>query len=146
MTLKTILVAHDFSDSADRALAFAAELAKQTECALHLVYVLPDIYHGNSDLSLALPAAIEGQGERYMRFLEQELERIAKPIVGADVPVTAHVVHGEPSECIQELARELHGDAVCIGATGKRAAQRLMLGSVAQRTLRMSHVPVITVP
>lgn len=145
MTIRKILVAHDFSDSANRALSFASQIASQSGAKLELVYVHPDIYDGRGDPSLTLPSALPGQAERYLRFLEEELIRVAKG-AGAPEDVRCHVLRGDPIKRLEGLAEEVGADAICVGATGKGAVERVLLGSVSQLVLRSSSVPVLIVP
>lgn len=147
MTLSKILVAHDFSDPADRALRFAAELGRQVGAKLLAVYVHPDAYDGRGDPSLTLPEALPGQGERYLRFLEEELRQSAAKVVGSQGgEIECHVLRGDPVKRIESAAEELGADVLCVGATGKGAVQRVLLGSVSQLLLRSSPVPVLVVP
>jgi len=146
MQLKKILVAHDFSEPADRALAFAASLAKQVGATLDVVHVHPDVYNGHSDPAVGTPWPTPEQEERYLRFLEQELQRAVQAVLGeSGLLVTPHIVRGEPGKRIEALAGEVGAHVICIGSTGKGAVQRVLLGSVSQRIVRTSHVPVLTV-
>jgi len=147
MTIRKILVAHDFSEAADRALRFAATLAKDVGATVEIGQVYPDIYDGRGDASLTLPAVLPGQSDRYLRFLDDELKRVARTVLGEDgASIPCHVTRGDPVKRLEELARELGADVVCVGATGKGAVQRVMLGSVSQLVLRSSPVPVLVVP
>lgn len=143
--MRKILVAHDFSSASRRALAFAAELARDTGAQLALAYVHPDVYQGRGDPSLTLPAALPGQGERFMRFLEEELRRVAASVCGEQV-VEVHLRRGDPEKQIEAIASECGADLICVGATGKGAVQRVLLGSVSQYVLRTARVPVLLVP
>ncbi len=144
MLPKKILAAHDFSRPADRALSFAAELAKGLNASLDLVHVHPDVYDGHSDPTLGLPWPMPDQLERYLRFLDAELERVAIGVVGGEIPIQRHVLRGEPVKRIVALAHELGADILCIGSTGKGAVERMLLGSISQRVLRASPVSVLT--
>lgn len=146
MELGKILVAHDFSQPADRALAFAADLAARVGATVHLVHVHPDVYDGHSDAALGTPWPNQEQEQRYVRFLEQELLRVISTVLGeATTGVVRHVVRGEPVKRIEAIASELGADLVCLGSTGKGAVERALLGSVSQRIVRTSPVPVLTV-
>ena len=147
MTVRKILVAYDFSDPANRALSFAAELAKATGAKLTVAYVHPDIYEGDEEPSLTLPSALPGQGERYLRFLDEELKRAAKSVIGdAAAEPETQALRGNPVEQMKRLAQEIGADVICVGATGKGAVQRVLLGSVSQHLLRTSPVAVLIVP
>ena len=144
MLPKKILVAHDFSGPANRALAFAADLADRVGATLEVMHVHPDVYDGHSDPTLGLPWPAPEQLDRYLRFLDTELDRAVRGVLG-DQAVKRHIVRGEPAKRIASMAHELGADVVCLGSTGKGAVERMLLGSVSQRVLRASHTPVLTV-
>lgn len=146
MTFRKILLAYDFSDPANRALLFAAQLATQLGSELHLIHVQVDIYDGRSEPAAGIPWASQDQTDRYMRFLHGELHNAARTVVPelAD-KLTYHVLRGDPVKRMEALAEELGADLICIGSTGKGAVQRMLLGSVAQALLRTSTVPVLSV-
>ena len=146
MQLSKILVAHDFSEPADRALVFALSLARRLGATLEVVHVHPDVYDGHSDPALGTPWPTPEQEQRYLRFLEQELARVVGLVLGADGEgIGRHVVRGNPVKRIEALADQLGASAICIGSTGKGAVQRLLLGSVSQSIVRTSRLPVLTV-
>lgn len=146
MKLSKILVAHDFSQPADRALQFAATLADRLGAELHVVHVHPDVYDGHSEAALGTPWPQHDQEERYLRFLDQEVERAITSVLGdGAAKVTRHIVRGDPVKRIESLAGEIGADALCLGSTGKGAVDRVLLGSVSQRVVRSSPVPVLTV-
>jgi len=147
VTISKILVAHDFSEPSNRALRFASTLAKELGAQLELVHVLPDAYDGRGELELAVPPTMPGQGERYMKFLQAELERagqLALPELSGTLP--CHALRGDPVKRIEALASEIGADLVCLGATGKGAVARVLLGSISQLVLRTSTSPVLIVP
>jgi len=146
MTFRKILLAYDFSDPANRALSFAAQLATQLGSELHLVNVQVDIDDGSSASEVGIPRPSQDQTERYMRFLHGELHNAARTVVHElSDKLTYHVLRGDPVRRIEALAEELGADVICIGSTGKGAVQRMLLGSVAQALLRSSKVPVLSV-
>jgi nucleotide-binding universal stress UspA family protein len=147
MTVKKILVAHDFSTPSNRALSFAADLSKQIGAELEIMHVHPDVYDGHSDPALGLPWPTSAQEERYLRFLDTELERIALTVLGApdDTAASRHVVRGDPVKRIVQHAQDVKADVICLGSTGKGAVERVLLGSVSQSVVRASPIPVITV-
>jgi len=147
VTVRRILVAHDFSEPSNRALRFAATLARDVSAQIELVHVMPDLDDGRGELTLAVPPTMPGQGERYMRFLQEELERAvqqALPELAGKLP--CHALRGDPVTRIEALAKEIGADIVCLGATGKGAVARVLLGSISQLVLRTSTLPVLIVP
>lgn len=148
MHLSKILVAHDFSEPAGRALAQAYQLACRVGATLEIVHIHPDVYDGHSNPSLGTPWPTPEQEQRYLRFLEQELGRVIAEALGDQVDgstITRHVVRGDPVKRIEALAEELGASLIAIGSTGKGAVERILLGSVSQRIVRTSRIPVLTV-
>jgi nucleotide-binding universal stress UspA family protein len=145
MPIRNILAAFDFSEPATRAVLWAADLARTQKAELHVVHVHPDLYDGRGQAELGLPWPSEGQEERYMRFLDQEVRRAVQGAVGPEAALSVHVVRGDPVKRTIGIAQEVHADLICTGATGKGAAQRMLLGSVSERLLRSAHLPVLIV-
>jgi nucleotide-binding universal stress UspA family protein len=146
MHIRKILVAHDFSEPASRALATAAQLAMQVQAELEVVHVHPDVYNGHGDAALGTPWPTPDQEQRYLRFLEQELERVVVEALGERAAaVKRHIVRGDPVRQLEQLADAIDADVVCVGSTGKGAVQRVLLGSVSQRIVRTSKRRVLTV-
>jgi nucleotide-binding universal stress UspA family protein len=146
MKIAKILVAHDLSAPAERALRFAAALADKLHATLDVVHVHPDVYDGHGEPALGTPWPTHDQEERYLRFLDQELERaVVSALAARAAGVTRHIVRGDPVKRIEALATEIGASAICVGSTGKGAVERVLLGTVSQRIVRTSPVPVLTV-
>jgi nucleotide-binding universal stress UspA family protein len=147
MQMSKVLVAHDFSEPARRALSFAHQLACRVGATVEVVHVHPDVYDGHSDAALGTPWPTPEQEARYLRFLEQELARAVGEVLGEEVAARTprHVVRGQPVKRIEALAEELGADLLCIGSTGKGAVHRVLLGSVSQSIVRNSRIAVLTV-
>jgi nucleotide-binding universal stress UspA family protein len=60
--------------------------------------------------------------------------------------VAACVVTGDPRDVIVETVARLHADLIVMGTHGRHGLSRALLGSVAERIVRTSPVPVLTVP
>lgn len=144
MQMETVLTTFDFSEPAGRAMRWAHELARDLHARLAVVHVHPDIYDGKSEVELGLPWPSQGQEERYLRFLEQEVRTVAHSLLNAD-DFDVHIVRGDPVKRVLALADQLHAGMICVGATGKKAVERVFLGSVSENLLRASHVPVLVV-
>jgi nucleotide-binding universal stress UspA family protein len=64
----------------------------------------------------------------------------------ARLPGARRVVRvGSPWEQILEAAREIGADLVVVGTHGRRGVSHVIMGSVAERVVRLSHLPVLTV-
>ncbi len=146
MTLfRTILLAHDFSPPAQAALGYACELAALTGARLHLV-------HSVVEPVTAFPASVGGivpvasYGEDLMAATsaaEASLAEIARTL---EMECEWHAVPGTPATAICEMATKLGADLIVMGTHGRTGIAHMLLGSVAERTLRHAPCPVLAVP
>jgi nucleotide-binding universal stress UspA family protein len=144
---KKLLVPHDFSPCAERALGTALELAKVHGSELALVHI--------SDLPANLPLDTlvtppGGAGplrvdEYTTRGARQRLDAIAEPLRRAGFVVTTLAVTGDVAEQILALATEVGADAVIVGTHGRQGLSHFWLGSVAEKVVRSAPVPVVCV-
>jgi nucleotide-binding universal stress UspA family protein len=139
---KHILVPVDFGESSDEALALGIDLAKKFGAALTILhaYEIPAYaYDGASYVSAAeLLAPIESMAKKK---LQSTLETVQKRVPEAKGYVRA----GPAAAEILTAVDEVHADLVVIGSHGRRGVSRLLLGSVAEKVVRLSPVPVLTV-
>lgn len=139
--LKTrrIVVPTDFGDAAKRAADIAADLAERSRGCVNLVHVwgVPPSY------AEALSWPYEELESSARKALDEEAARIRESHAG--VEVTVSLAMGEPWEVLSHCITEKDVDLVVIGTHGRKGLPRLWLGSVAERVVRASPVPVLTV-
>jgi universal stress protein A len=139
---RRILVPHDFSEHASRALRLAAELAREHRGRLVVLHVIAP-YHPVTGLPEEGMAMIPEEnvlaGER--RRLEALVARIidGRPRVRVD----CRVVIGDPFHRITDAAR--HVDAIVMATAGRTGLAHLLIGRVAEKIVRHAPVPVLTV-
>jgi nucleotide-binding universal stress UspA family protein len=143
---KTILAATDGSPTGDRAVAFAAMLAREHSSAL-LLFTAVD-----RAAAIAACASPYGSfnGEEVVHGLDDAasivLERAARFAADAGVPYSKLQYSGAPAEAIVASAEQCRADAIVVGTQGKRGLERFFVGSTAAEVLRHSGVPVFVVP
>jgi nucleotide-binding universal stress UspA family protein len=136
-----ILVPTDGSAGVERAIEQAAELAVVHGAEVHSVYVL----NTANFASLPMETSWEGVSDMLREDGEEALERVRNIVRGYDVPVRTHLIEGSPSREIVDFAVEEGCDLIVMGTHGRGGIDRLLLGSVAERVVRGSPVPVLTV-
>lgn len=139
---QTLLVAHDFSLSSNRALGHAVEVASRTGATLHLMYV-----DRTAEGVLFEGGKAPSDDELQDRF-EERCRTSLDPydLSPTDGRVTCHAVRGvSPAPLLVEKAEEIEADLIVTGTEGRRGAQRLIVGSVAEEVLRTAPCPVLTV-
>jgi nucleotide-binding universal stress UspA family protein len=137
-----ILAATDFSETAERANDFARELSRTFQAQLHLLHVIVilDDPHIEENLRHRLEELVASGDEARRR----DLENGANDQPGFEV--TPHMVRGlAPAEVIVETASNLGCELIVMGTHGRKGLSHLLLGSVAERVVRTSKVPVLTV-
>ena len=137
---RNILAATDFSETAERAAALAGILALRFSADLSLLHVVvldeySNLDEGGRDQLEQLQATSE----------ERRRELLEKSSGNHDVSVTPILVRGiDPDEVIVETASDLGCDLIVMGTHGRRGLSHLFLGSVAERVVRTSPAPVLT--
>jgi len=136
---ETVLVPTDGSDAAthaaDHLLAFAAAL----DATVHVLSVVDD-----SALGPDVRSTIAG--EESEQAANEAVETVASAAETHGLTdVVRHVEHGRPAEAILDCIETNDVHAVGMGTTGRRGTDRILLGSVAEKTVRSAPVPVMTV-
>lgn len=147
MNWKNILVPHDFSSGAARAQALAGDLALTLGGRVVLLHVTP-LPPGMLPTTLIQPGEGPAQitvAEYTTRAAAEQLEKWAIPLRERDVPVETSALLGGIAETILEEAKRRASDVIVMGTHGRRGLAHLLIGSVAEKLVRQSPVPVITV-
>ena len=139
---RRILCPVDFSEVSEAALRFAgrlAECAKAEIVALNAHYFEAPAYFTESRI-----AELTREFHETRHEAELAVAQFAQRILPG-VAVRVVVEEGAPEEAIARAARDEGADVVVMGTHGRSGVSRLMLGSVAERVLRSSTIPVLTV-
>ncbi|WP_265108997.1 universal stress protein [Halosolutus halophilus] len=133
----TVVVATDGSESVKRAVDVAFDLADRFDAEVHALSVVDasEVDASPQQLREELRTALETTADAALATVEER----------ADREVTTAVRDGRPAAEICEYAREVDADLIVTGTRGRHGENRLLLGSVAERIVRTSPVPVLTV-
>jgi len=145
MQIKTILVATDFSNDAEAAVETGIELAKAFGAKLELFHAyhveIPPIYAGFGG-DFTRPEDILGP---IREGAEATMDRLVEDVAAKGVPVQGRIAMDHASRAILEEAERVLADLIVIGTRGLTGLEHLVLGSTAERVLRLAHCPVMTV-
>lgn len=142
--LHRFVVPLDGSDFAAQALPVATELAKRTHRPVHLVRVATEPVPVTAAFGSAVAsAAVHDAALATERIAAGEMEQISKLTQTSGVPVTWNVDAGDPFERITSAAHP--GDVIVIASHGRSGMRRWMLGSVAEKLIRLAEAPVLIV-
>ena len=142
--MKKILVATDFSPIATAALRFAAKLAKQMHAELIALYA--DRFEPPAEFTTHQVAAVAGTLSASQQRAADELERCVAQNVAADVQTHAVVLEAPPVTAVVSYAKQNGVDLIVVGTHARKGLDRFLLGSVAEKIIANSPVPVIVVP
>src|SRR6266567_312211 len=141
MMFQRILVPLDGSSRAERALAVAARVARVSGGSIHLLQVVsPPIDYGGG-LAQA-PLLTEQVIETELSVSSSYLDRVAKARELTGIETTTGVLFGLPAQAILVEAESQSVDLIIICSHGRTGFTRWVLGSVAQKVVRQSPVPV----
>jgi nucleotide-binding universal stress UspA family protein len=139
---RRILVPHDFSDHATAALRVAADLASAHHGKLTVLHVLAPFYTGPGFPPAAEIASLSSA--ELVADLQTDLERrVATVLRGRTRGVTCRAVAGDPAAAIVKVARD--HDSIVMATLGRTGMRRMLVGSVAEKVVRLSPVPVLTI-
>ena len=139
---KKILVPVDFSVGSERAVEKAAELAHAMDASVELmhVYQLPVFALPDSSITVS-PTYIADLTTRAQRALEKH-----RDVLAADgIDASTKLVEGLPAQAIVDHASEISAEMIVMGTHGHSGFKRFLLGSTAERVVRMATVPVLSV-
>lgn len=144
IALKHVLVATDFSEPSEVALTYGRHFARMFGATLHVMHVVENVMarFAADAYPVLLPdlqKEVEDAGEkRLMAALTPDdlTELHAVPVVRTSAA---------PAAAIVEYAKEAGVDLIIMGTHGRGAMAKLLMGSVAERVVRMAGCPVLTV-
>ncbi|MFB6133996.1 MAG: universal stress protein [Halanaeroarchaeum sp.] len=135
--IDTVVIATDGSESVERAVAVALDLADRFDASVHALSVVDEseVASAPEEVRERLREALESHGESAVADVKSE----------ADRSVLTAVREGRPPAEISAYAREVDADVVATGTRGRHGENRFLIGSVAERVVRTCPVPVLTV-
>jgi nucleotide-binding universal stress UspA family protein len=137
LTRKNLLLATDGSPSCEAAVDRAIEIAKEQSANLTAVSV---VYTNDEYLALA-PGIVED----LISKAKEKLATINQKGKEAGVEINTVIKEGEAYEAITTLAQNSNVDLIVMGSHGKKRLQRLLMGSVTERTIGYAACPVLVV-
>jgi nucleotide-binding universal stress UspA family protein len=139
--IRNILCAIDHSPSSRQAFGYAIALAKWQSARLSLLEVIEDA----PPPGVSRAPKSDRVPNETRRALERDLRRVLAARRASDVKVEILMRKGKVVQEILAQANASRSDLVVIGTHGRGGVQRLVLGSVAEKVLRLATCPVLTV-
>lgn len=139
---KRILCPVDFSQFTHEIVNYAVDLAKKYGAELHVMHVVPNMTYFTPYESFLTPenlVAVE-------RNIQDEVERDFKKLLkGQSVPAKTVIRTGAPFVEIIDYAKTESIDLIVMGTHGRGAIEHILIGNVAEKVVRKSPCPVMTI-
>jgi nucleotide-binding universal stress UspA family protein len=147
-TTRKLLVAIDHSEASRAALDYAVELSQELGASIVALHVWEQLGSGGESIKVRDPSGdtrpladlARENAERDLR----EFLRAANPPPGLEIE--QRVLAGAPAAQILEEVKRGGYDLVVLGTHGRTGVRHALIGSVAEKVVRLSTRPVLTVP
>ena len=135
-----ILVTTDGSESSEKAIEFASKLAKSCNLGMVIAHVIPSIYGTKEDILILIKEEIGNPEKAGRKYLAKGKEIASKYGVEAEVKL----LKGDIIDVILKEAEKGY-DFLVVGYHGRRKINELLMGSIANKILKLSKIPVLIV-
>jgi nucleotide-binding universal stress UspA family protein len=139
--IKKILIATDGSEYTKSAVDYGIDLAKNTEAKLYTVYIIDTAAFA----SIPMDAAWESMYELLKQEGDEATRYVAERAENEGLSIERQTIEGHPAEEIIKFAEKNSINLIVMGTLGKSGLDRFLLGSVAEKVVRNSKIPVLVV-
>lgn len=151
--MKKILIALDYNPTAQRIAEAGYELAKSMNAQIILMHVVADYtYYSSLDYSPIMGfdqfsslGAVQIDSAMELEKAANEYLEKSKTHLG-DTSIKTLVKDGDTGDAILEAAENLHVDLIVLGSHSRRGLDKILMGSVAEKVLRHSKIPLFIIP
>lgn len=140
-SIQKIIIPTDGSDYSVRAAEYGIGIAKMLGAQVTVVYVIDEVVLDQIAKITERDSAereLKEDGQRYVNYVTSVAEK-------QGVKASSLLAKGRPFEQIVHLARGLNIDLIVMGTYGRRGAERILIGSVAERVIEYASCPVLVI-
>ncbi len=143
MEIKRILFPTDFSEGSAHAIPFVADLTKHYGAKLYVIHVIYDVARATG---WYVPhVSMDEMYRDIEKNASKELEQCCLEELRGYKEIEYKILKGVPHEEILKFAEENNISMIVIGSHSRKGLDRVIFGSTAERVVRNSHCPVLTV-
>ncbi len=142
--IKKILCPTDFSEASQEAVKAANDLAEKFSAELILLHVVSPVPVPSSTTPPSGFNVAMYQDE-LKKSAENAIKDMADKYVSKEVHYSGKIIHGSPAERITKTAEEENCGMIVIATHGLTGIKHLVFGSVAEKVVRTSNVPVLSI-
>jgi nucleotide-binding universal stress UspA family protein len=151
--MKKVLIALDYNSTAQKVAEEGYALAKSINAQITLLHVISDAAYYSSDIYSPLmgydsftdikfieTASVEELREAALDYLDKSKQHLN------DTTIQTIVKEGDFGEQILETATGINADIIVMGTHSRRGLEKILVGSVAEKVLRQSKIPLFIIP
>ncbi|HMK61607.1 MAG TPA: universal stress protein [Dissulfurispiraceae bacterium] len=143
MIIKNILFPTDFSEGAAHALSYAVDLAKTYKAKLYIAHVIQDI---DVSSNLHIPhQSVDVLFNEFSTSAKKGLDKLCVSVQEECKGIETFTLRGIPYEEILKFAPSKNIDLIVMATHGRKGLDRVLFGSTAERVVRNSSCPVLTI-
>ena len=148
MGIQRIMIPVDYSENSKAALNYGADLAKSFGASLDIIHVWDRPTYLTDAVMVSRPGeAHKPIGELIRENAQHDMnEFLAQVNLPSGVPVSSRLLAGEPASALLAEMKKGEHDLVVLSTHGRTGLAHLLLGSIAEKLVRLSPIPVLTVP
>ena len=140
--ISNVLVPTDLSEASIGALNYSIKIVKKYHANLMVLYVISHLRNAASHtLSEKSPYNFKDQ----FAGTKNQLEEFWKSIGENEIEADLELGFGDPFTVIMRYAKSKKNDIIVMGTRGRTGLAHLLMGSIAEKVVRYSHIPVVTV-
>ena len=136
---KKILIATDGSKRTQDAVEMGLKIAKDQHSKVYAIYVVDTVTFTSIPMDVTwenMYQLLKDEGEEAVKLIKDKAEGI---------DVETHVLEGNPAVEITKYAADNGVDLIVMGTLGKSGIDRILLGSTAEKVIRIAHCPVLVI-
>jgi len=143
MSIKRILVPVDFSELSKKALEIAQKLASLFDAVITPIHVHIPITEMDEPYALGMSSSVYQDFDKIEQNLKERLDELTRQFINAEMLQEPVIVFGNPAQSIIDASEDY--DMIVMTSHGRTGFTRFLLGSVAEKVLRLAHLPVLVV-
>ena len=143
--IKNILVPTDCSELSQKALLYAISLAETFKAKMTLLYVADYTSVAGMDSRYIPDEVFQKLLDEKKKSDEKQLEDFWRHNNNSDVKAELKILNGDTYSQIVKFAKQVNIDIIIMGTHGRTGLQHILMGSVAEKVVRYSPYPVLTV-
>ncbi len=144
MEVNKVLWPTDFSSSAEKALPYVTDITQKYGAEIHVLYVIEDIAHHESWYGDFDKSKVDKLMEWADKSARKRLNQVCEKYLNSCPLYVKHIAVGDPAQEILKLIEKEKVDLVVMASHGAKGNFRF--GSVTEKVLKNSPVPVTTIP